>query len=64
MIFLGIILILAIGVIIAGFFMGFTTFHIHKKAKDGQRKVACVGDSITYGCGVKNWPKNNYPAVL
>lgn len=30
----------------------------------GQIKVACVGDSITYGHGVQNWPKNNYPALL
>lgn len=32
--------------------------------KDGQIKVACVGDSITYGHGISNWPENNYPAVL
>ena len=31
---------------------------------DGQIKVACIGDSITYGHGISNWPKNNYPAVL
>ena len=27
-------------------------------------RVACVGDSITYGAGVENWETNNYPAVL
>ena len=32
--------------------------------KDGQIKVACVGDSITYGHGISNWPENNYPSVL
>ena len=32
--------------------------------KEGQIKVACVGDSITYGHGVENWKKNNYPAQL
>ena len=32
--------------------------------KDEQIKVACVGDSITYGHGISNWPENNYPAVL
>lgn len=26
--------------------------------------MACVGDSITYGVGVKGWPENNYPNVL
>lgn len=60
----GVIFILVIGIMIFGFFVGFTTFHIHKKPTEGQIRVACVGDSITYGCGVKNWPKNCYPAVL
>ena len=27
-------------------------------------RVACVGDSITYGFGVKNWYRNQYPKVL
>ena len=31
---------------------------------EGQIRVACVGDSVTYGHGVQNWPQNNYPAVL
>ena len=26
--------------------------------------IACVGDSITYGSTVSNWPQNNYPKVL
>jgi len=33
-------------------------------AQPGQLKVACVGDSITYGHGVSNWPENQYPVVL
>ena len=32
--------------------------------KEGQIKVACVGDSITYGHGVSDWEENNYPAQL
>lgn len=31
---------------------------------DGQIKVACVGDSITYGHGIRDWENNNYPVVL
>ena len=31
---------------------------------EGQIKVACVGDSITYGHGIKDWEHNNYPVVL
>ena len=33
-------------------------------SKTGQIKVACIGDSITYGHSVENWKENNYPAVL
>jgi acyl-CoA thioesterase I len=33
-------------------------------AKDGVTRVACVGDSITYGSGVNEREKNAYPAVL
>lgn len=29
-----------------------------------QIKIACVGDSVTYGYGLRNWEENNYPAVL
>ena len=29
-----------------------------------KRRIACIGDSITYGYGVKGWLKNNYPAQL
>ena len=39
-------------------------YHPIKKAKNGEIKVACVGDSITYGCMVASRNKNNYPTVL
>ncbi|HEX8914120.1 MAG TPA: GDSL-type esterase/lipase family protein [Humisphaera sp.] len=32
--------------------------------KDPVIKVACVGDSITYGAGIKDRDVNSYPAVL
>ncbi len=61
-------LIVIVLVIVIGFgaavFVGCTDFHIHTKAKEGQIKVACVGDSITYGMSVINWFKNTYPAQL
>lgn len=38
--------------------------HPLNKAEDGQIRVACVGDSLTYGHGVSGWSKNNYPAQL
>ena len=38
--------------------------HPLQTPKAGQIRVACVGDSITYGCNVLGWRRNNYPAVL
>ena len=35
----------------------------YSEALDGIR-VACVGDSITYGYGISDWSENNYPALL
>lgn len=59
-----IIVILAIGMFVYLYFNGLSGMRSKKDASDGQIKVACVGDSITYGHGVSNWPKNNYPKVL
>lgn len=46
------------------FFNGLSGTYLKNAPADGQIRVACVGDSITYGHGVSNWPKRNYPAVL
>ncbi len=43
---------------------GFSGIHNHTVPSDDQIKVACVGDSITYGHGISGWAKNNYPAQL
>lgn len=37
---------------------------IPKASSDEQIKIACVGDSVTYGYGLRNWEETNYPAVL
>lgn len=37
---------------------------LHAKDYEGTIRVACVGDSITYGAGVENREVNNYPVVL
>lgn len=57
--------ILAI-IIISGLnYFGFIDFyHPLNTAEDNQIKIACVGDSITFGCTVRNRRKNNYPAIL
>ena len=46
------------------FFNGLSGIRLNPKYNDGQIKVALVGDSVTYGHSIKNWPKNNYPALL
>ncbi len=46
------------------FFNGISGIRLNPKYKYGQIKVALVGDSVTYGHSIKNWPVNNYPALL
>lgn len=43
---------------------GFSGLRKNPVPSEEQIKVACVGDSITYGHGIKNWSKNNYPVQL
>lgn len=55
-------------VVLAGFMYlyshGLSGQYSNTEPKEGQIKVACVGDSITYGHGISDWENNNYPAVL
>lgn len=64
----GIAAIILIVILIVGFTYlynnGLSGQYANTEAKEGQIKVACVGDSITYGHGISDWKKNNYPAVL
>lgn len=58
-----------VGVILTGVFIYLYYNGLSDKRKNTepvreQIKVACVGDSITYGYGISNWKENNYPAVL
>ena len=46
------------------YFNGMSGIAQVSEPKEGQTRIACVGDSITYGHGVSNWPKNNYPVLL
>ena len=61
---LSILLCAIIGGVMYLYFNGYSGFDNHSKATHGEIKVACVGDSITYGHGITNWPKNNYPRLL
>lgn len=63
------IILLILVVIVAGGFAylycnGMSGMSNPTDAKDSQIRVACVGDSTTYGHGITGWPKNNYPTIL
>ena len=64
------IVLLCLAVLAAGVFGGLIWFgmlggfHPLQTPQDGQIRVACVGDSITYGFGIPNRGKYSYPAVL
>ena len=63
------IILLVIALVAAGgfaylYFNGMSGVSNTTEASEGQIRVACVGDSTTYGHGISSWPKNNYPEVL
>ena len=58
------IIILVLVAFLILYYNGLSGLHNHKRVDDGKIKVACVGDSITYGHGISGWAKNNYPAQL
>ncbi len=58
------VLLIGISVFVYMFFNGLSGIRINPKYKQDQIKVALVGDSVTYGHSIKNWPVNNYPAIL
>lgn len=64
-----VIVVVILALVVAGGFAylytnGMSGLSNTSEAQDGQIKVACVGDSITYGHGISGWPENNYPSVL
>ncbi len=64
----GVVVAVLVVVIVVGFAYlynnGLSGQYANTEAKEGQIKVACVGDSITYGHGISGWKENNYPAQL
>lgn len=63
------IVLLVLAVLVGGGFAylydnGMSGMSNTSEAQVGQIKVACVGDSITYGHGTTHWPDNNYPTKL
>ncbi len=64
MIIFCVILIVGLSVFAFLYTHGLSGIRTYPEYKKGQIKVACVGDSVTYGHSVSSWSKNNYPAVL
>lgn len=52
------------GLLLAVSFGVIDALHVQPRPRAGQKRVACVGDSITYGCFVPGQPWNSYPRKL
>lgn len=48
----------------AALLLGCTTLRAPASPKPGKRRVACVGDSLSYGCTIPLFWLRRYPAVL
>ena len=64
-----IIILFAIVFVISGgfaylYFNGLSGQHAYEVPLEGDVRIACVGDSVTYGHGVSGWVANNYPKQL
>jgi len=60
MILLILVAILAAAVILCGY----TTVRLPVRCKEGRQHIACVGDSVTYGCTLPLFFLRRYPAML
>lgn len=63
-IFAFLLVIAVLGSLTAYYWGVFGYAHPLNEAKKGDVKVACVGDSITFGTLVFGWPYASYPAAL
>ena len=58
------ILIIATLLAAAVVLCGYTTIRLPVRREEGKRHIACVGDSVTYGCTLPLFFLRRYPAVL
>lgn len=62
---IGILCTFCIGILIIMYNLGLTQIlFVPNLPEEEQVKIACVGDSVTYGYGLDEWEEKNYPAVL
>ncbi|MBQ6482340.1 MAG: hypothetical protein IJI45_14595 [Anaerolineaceae bacterium] len=59
-----ILLIIAALLAAAVVLCGYTTFRLPVRREEGKRHIACVGDSVTYGCTLPLFCLYRYPAIL
>ena len=59
-----VVVVLAIVFLCLWFYMGMGDSRVRVEPDMSKTRVACVGDSITYGCLVEGRKKNNYPKKL
>ena len=59
-----ILLIIAVLIAAAVVLCGYTTVRLPVRREEGKRHIACVGDSVTYGCTLPLFFLRRYPAVL
>ena len=58
------LLIIAALIVAAVVLCGYTTIRLPVTREEGKRHIACVGDSVTYGCTLPLFFLRRYPAVL
>ena len=58
------LLIIAVLIAAAVVLCGYTTIRLPVTREEGKRHIACVGDSVTYGCTLPLFFLRRYPAVL
>lgn len=58
------ILLILILLFAALFLCGYTTIRFPARKNENKKRVACVGDSVTYGCTLPLFFRSRYPARL
>ena len=63
--FIAFILLTVLGAIFAYLYTtGLSGQHVYDTPAEGDIRIACVGDSVTYGHGISDWLHSNYPKQL
>lgn len=58
------LIVIPAALLCAAFLCGYTVLRLPVRRRDGVPGLACIGDSITYGCALPLFFLRRYPAVL